>query len=72
MSDENFHHKELLARLDSIDERFKKIDNKLNPMYDIFVSAKGLNNIAVWILKGIILVGASVTVIYSVIKWLKE
>ena len=65
-------HEQLIKRLDSIDKRFKSVEDKLNPMYEIFVGAQGFNKISVWILKALILVGAGVGIVYGFIKYLKQ
>jgi hypothetical protein len=66
------HHKELLNRLNAIEDRFTAIEQKLDPMYQIFDSVSGFNNIAVWILKALILFGAGIAVIVGAIKYLKN
>ena len=48
------------------------INKKLDPMYMIFVNAKGFGNVAVWMLKAMVLVGAGLGVLYAFIKWLKQ
>jgi len=65
-------HEQLIAKLEAIDKRFDSIEAKLNPMYDIFVRAKGFNDIGVWILKGLILLSAAIGVVYGLLKWLKQ
>ena len=65
-------HKEILARLTVIEKRFDDIEDKLEPMYEIFVSAKGFNDIGKTILKALILIGAGTAVIYGFIRYLKS
>lgn len=65
-------HEQLIKRFDTIEKRLDSIETKLNPMYEIFTGVKGFNNISVWILKALILIGAGIGVIYGMIRWLKQ
>lgn len=84
MSDQQI--KQILDRLEQQDkvlqsirqeqgEAKKKIDvleMKLEPVHKVFDSITGFNSITVWILKGLILIGAGVGVIYGLVKYLKQ
>ena len=50
----------------------EEIMSVLKPMSQVFINAQGFKKVSVVMLKGIILVGSAVTVIYGVIKWLKN
>lgn len=55
-----------------IDEEFREeVRSKLDPMYKIFTSVGGFGDISVFILKGFILIGAGLGVLYAFFKWLK-
>lgn len=47
------------------------LEAKLEPVHKVFDSVTGFNSIAVWILKGLIMLGAAIGVIYGFIKYLK-
>lgn len=70
---------EIMHRLNAQDKAIQDIieQNKrqfqmLEPMYKIFTGVSSFGDISVWILKGLILVGAGMGVIYAFIKWLKS
>ena len=65
-------HEQLIKRLDAITERLDTMEAKINPMYEIFTSVKGFNGVARWIIKALIMLGAGIGIIYSLIKWLKQ
>lgn len=48
------------------------LEAKLEPVHKVFDSVTGFNSIAVWILKGLILIGAGVGVVTGFILWLKK
>jgi len=54
-----------------IREELGPTQQKVEEMYSIFANAKGFGDIAVTILKAIILLGAGLTVIIGFIKYLK-
>lgn len=60
----------------TMQEEIKKaldpITKKLDPMYVVFSQAKGFNAVAVWLLKTIVVIGAGITVILALLKWLRS
>lgn len=50
----------------------KPTQDKVNEMYSIFSNAKGFGDIAVTLLKGVILIGAGLGVIIAFLKYLKN
>lgn len=63
---------ELINSVGKINGRLNTMEEKLDPMYEIFFSVKGFNGVAVWILKALILLGAALGVVYGFIKYLKS
>lgn len=55
----------------TIQVQMNAIEAKQEPMYQIFESVSGFNQIAIWILKGLIMIGAGIGVIYGAIKYLR-
>ena len=53
-------------------ERILRVELKLEPVYKVFESVTGFNSISVWILKGLVLIGAGIGVVYGFIKFLKN
>jgi predicted nucleotidyltransferase len=58
-------------KIDEIFEQNKRQFQMLEPMHKIFVSAQGFSGVTGSILKGLILLGAGIGVIYGLIKYLK-
>lgn len=52
-------------------KKIETLETKLEPVHKVFDSVTGFNSIAVWILKGLLLIGAAVGVVYGFIKYLK-
>lgn len=52
-------------------KEIQDLKEKLEPVHQIFESVTGFNSIAVMILKGLVLLGAGIGVIYTLIKYLK-
>lgn len=55
------------ARLEIVE-----LKRKLEPVHQVFESVTGFNSIAVWILKALVLFGAGLGVIWTLIKYLKN
>lgn len=53
-------------------KKIEVLEAKLEPVHKVFDSVSGFNSIAVWILKGLIMLGAGIGVIYGLIKYLKQ
>jgi len=51
--------------------KIETLETKLEPVHKVFDSVTGFNSISVWILKGLIMLGAGIGVIYGFIKFLK-
>jgi ferritin-like metal-binding protein YciE len=52
-------------------KEFQEYKQQMEPIKEIFESVSGFNSIAVWILKGLLLFGAGIGMIYGFIKFLK-
>lgn len=63
---------EITPTLKYLGESMFEIKQTLAPMAAIFESAQGFNIIAVWFIKFVIGLGATVGIIYGAIKWLKQ
>ena len=70
---------QILKRLAEQDDAIKAISEQnkrqfqmLEPMFKIFTSVSGFQNISSIILKTIILIGAGIGVVYGALKWLKQ
>jgi hypothetical protein len=61
---------ELIRRI--IREELKPTNDKVNEMWSIFTNAKGFGDIAVTLLKALVLFGAAAGVIIAFIKYLKS
>ncbi len=64
-------HKEMIDQIQAVSEQNKRQFQMLEPMYKLFENVSGFNSIAVWILKGLALIGAGLGVLYAFLKWLK-
>lgn len=73
---EQHNHNEILKRLDDMElaqgKRFKAIEDKIEPMYEMFSSVSGFNRISIWILKFLAMVGAAIVGTYALIEFLKK
>lgn len=69
-------HNEILKRLDDMEtaqgKRFKSIEDKIDPMYEMFTSVSGFNRISMWILKFLATVGSGILALYVVIEFFKR
>lgn len=74
---------QILKRLDQQDvenrrihdqqtEALKEISDKVDPMYTLFTNATGFNNISVWIMKGLAVIGTAITTLYILVDFLKK
>lgn len=48
------------------------LQREMEPIHALFDSVSGFNKISVWILKGLVLLGAGIGVVYGFIKYLKN
>lgn len=55
-----------------LQEELKPLNEKLDPMYEIFVISKGWSRVTKAIFKTIVLVGAGIAVIYGFLRWIKQ
>lgn len=53
-------------------ESITSIQSKTDEMYKIFTGVSNFRDVSVWLLKGIILIGTGVGVVYGFIIWLKK
>lgn len=70
---------QILKRLDQQDATLRNIldtqstmQENLEPIHEMFNSVSGFNQIAVWILKALVLFGAGLGVVYGAIEWLRR
>lgn len=66
------HEQIRLIMKEEIERALKPTNDKVNEMYSIFANAKGFGDIAVTLLKSLILLGAGIAVIVGFIKFLKQ
>jgi hypothetical protein len=52
--------------------KIEAMEAKLEPVHQIFESVTGFNNIAIWLLKALVLLGAGIGVVYGFLKYLKQ
>ena len=70
------------AALERIDEQHKtflmirndiaNLQEEMKPIHALFDNVTGFNRISVWILKGLVLIGAGVGVVYGFIRFLRN
>lgn len=72
MADQNKVLEAIQAEQKDAREKMEAMELKLEPVHRVFESVSGFNQTAVWILKGLILLGAGMGVIYGLIRYLKE
>lgn len=69
-------HTIILKRLDDMEiaqgKRFKAIEDKIDPMYDLFTATAGFSRVAVLILKAIASIGAAILAFYVIIEFFKR
>ncbi len=70
---------QILKRLDQQDATLRNIldtqstmQENLEPIHEMFNNVSGFNQIAVWILKALVLFGAGLGVVYGAIEWLRK
>jgi len=69
---ENTQHKEIIDKLNDLCERMDNVEKKLAPIHDVFTESTGFFNISRLLFKGIIIIGATVGVVYGFFRWLKN
>ena len=60
---------------DGLDKNNRKIDalsDEVQPIIRLTKNVQGFDNVSVWILKALIMVGAGIGVVYGFISWLKH
>lgn len=76
MSEQSNNHEAILKRLDDMEiaqgKRFKAIEEKLDPMYEMFSSVSGFNRISVWLLKLLAALGAGILGFYAIVELFKR
>lgn len=69
-------HNEILKRLDDMEtaqgKRFKAIEDKIDPMFDVFTSVSGFNRVTIIIMKGLAAVGAAILALYVVVEFFRR
>lgn len=63
---------ELLSLSKKQDERMNTLEKKTNQMYTLFQNLNSTSSVMIFMLKGIILVGTAVGIIYGLLKWIKN
>lgn len=63
---------EIQPMLQDLGKNMLEIKMTLAPMAEMFKSAQGFNSVGKWLIVTIIKIGAAVTVLYALIKWLKQ
>jgi len=60
----------------NLDRRLKgveaQLENKLDPIYEIFESVSGFNKIGMWILKILAAIGAAILGVYALLEFIKK
>ena len=55
-----------------IRDEMKTMNDKLDPIYQLFDSARGFNGVSVWILKSLAMIGGAILALYAVIEFFKR
>lgn len=70
------NHEEILKKIEnlkqSITDRLDNMDNKIEPMYEMFTSVSGFNRISIWILKFLAAIGTAIIGIYAIIEFFRR
>lgn len=66
------HEQIRLIIQEEIQKAMKPTNDKVDEMYSIFANAKGFGDIAVTLLKTLILLGAGIAVVVGAIKFLRS
>ena len=53
-------------------DRLKSMDDKINPMYEVFTSVNGFNRVAITIIKMLAAVGAALVGLYALMEFVKK
>lgn len=59
-------------RLDATNAKLDGLYEEVQPVIKLTKNVQGFDNVSVWILKALIMVGAGIGVIYGFISWLKQ
>lgn len=69
---ENSVKKHVNGKISDIQETLDNMNKKINPMFDIFASVNGFDKVAVWILKGLAMIGTAILSLYVLIEFFKK
>lgn len=72
MASQNETLKAIQDEQKAVRKELKEYKDKMEPVYKVFENVSGFNSIAIWILKGLIMVGAAVGVVWGFLKYIRN
>lgn len=72
MASQNETLKAIQDEQKAVRKELKEYKDKMEPVYKVFENVSGFNSITIWILKGLILLGAGISVIWGFLKYIKN